>query len=368
MSNTNYISKAGVNKVATKTSTSAIDKINNVKNKIYDNLSTGGVLGILLLIYLVVNFAYIMSENYRVTSTLKELDKYSKSLAIDYRYLYQEGRGEKLFKNFYVATAYRPYLAKNQMFDYCSNSLLLKTIKNGVRAVYLDVFNDTLSDDSFPVVSSGYEKGNWRLTLNTLSLDSVFQTIIKSAFTSGYVNNYDDPFIILLNLKTNNNFKCHNRIQEALFKYFKNRLLPSKFSYGRGDLLNTPMKELMGKVIIMTSNGYQNSKLEEIVNFSWERDDFHKLSYKTLVDEVRESGAIKLNMDDVRVQMRENLALIVPDDNVLFTNNYNPNNFFDTGCQMIAMNYQKVDKYMEEYFTKFKNSSFVEKPESLKSL
>ena len=73
-------------------------------------------------------------------------------------------------------------------------------------------------------------------------------------------------------------------------------------------------------------------------------------------------------MDDVRVQMRENLALIVPDDNVLFTNNYNPNNFFDTGCQMIAMNYQKVDKYMEEYFTKFKNSSFVEKPESLKSL
>ena len=92
---------------------------------------------------------------------------------------------------------------------------------------------------------------------------------------------------LLLNLKTNNNFKCHNRIQETLFKYFKNRLLPSKFSYGRGDILNTKMRELMGKVIIMTSNGYQNSKLEEIVNFSWERDDFHKLSYKTLVDEVR---------------------------------------------------------------------------------
>ena len=38
------------------------------------------------------------------------------------------------------------------------------------------------------------------------------------------------------------------------------------------------------------------------------------LSYKTLVDEVRDYNTIKLNMDDVRVQMRENLALIVPDD------------------------------------------------------
>ena len=63
------------------------------------------------------------------------------------------------------------------------------------------------------------------------------------------------------------------------------------------------MRELMGKVVIMTSNGYQNSKLEEIVNFSWERDDFHKLSYKTLVDEVRDYNTIKLNMDDVRVQI-----------------------------------------------------------------
>jgi len=377
MSNTNTISKASntiasVNKVATKTtastSTSAMDKINNVKNKVYDNLSTGGLLGILLLVYLLVNFAYIMSENYRITSTLLELEKYSKRLAIDYRYLYQEGRLDKQFKNFYVATAHRPYLGKNQLFEYCSNSILLKTIKMGVRAVYLDIFNDSLSDDAYPVVSSGFEKGNWRLTLNSLSFDSVCQTIIKSAFTSGYVNNYDDPFILLLNLKTNNNFKCHNRIQESLFKYFKNRLLPSKFSYGRGDILNTPMRELMGKVVIMTSNGYQNSKLEEIVNFSWERDDFHKLSYKTLVDEVRDYNTIKLNMDDVRVQMRENLALIVPDDAVFFTNNYNPNNFFDTGCQMIAMNYQKVDKYMENYFSKFMYSSFVQKPKSLESL
>ena len=332
------------------------------------NLNLGNVILALFFIYLLVNLVYITSETYRVGSTIVELNKYMLNNAIDYRYLYQEGRQEKLFKNFYVATAFRPYLAKNQLLDYASDRILLQTIKCGPRALFVDIFNDTLSDDAFPVVSSGFEKGNWRLTLSTLSFDKFCQTLAKSIFTSGYVNNYDDPFILVLNLKTNHNFKCHNRIQETLFKYFKARLLPSKFSYGKGDLLNTPMKELMGKIIIMTSGGYENSKLEELVNFSLERDDFHKISFKTLVDEVSSSDNVKLNMDDVRTQMRDNLALIVPEENGFFTRNYNPQNFFDTGCQMIAMNYQKVDKYMEQYYTRFQQSSFVEKPKGLQSL
>ena len=259
---------------------------------------------------------------------------------------------------------------KNTVFLLISHNpqSLLQTIKSGPRAIYIDIFNDTLSDDAFPVVSSGFEKGNWRLTLTTMSFDKFCQTLAKSVFTSGFVNNYDDPFILILNLKTNKNFKCHNRIQETLFKYFKSRLLPSKFSYGRGDLLNTPMRELMVKVIVMTSGGYENSKLEEIVNFSLERDDFHKISYGSLVDEVSSYDNVKLNMDDVRTQMRDNLGLVVPQENSFFTRNYNPQNFFDTGCQMIAMNYQKVDKYMETYFTKFQGSSFVEKPKGLQSL
>ena len=332
------------------------------------NLSLGNVIIALFCIYLLVNLVYITSETYRVGNTIVELNKYMLSIAIDYRYLYQEGRQNKLFKNFYVATAFRPYLAKNQLLDYTSDRILLQTIKCGPRALYVDVFNDTLSDDAFPVVSSGFEKGNWRLTLSTLSFDKFCQTLAKSIFTSGFVSNYDDPFILMINLKTNKNFKCHNRIQETVFKYFKSRLLPSKFSYGKGDLLNTPMRELMGKLILMTSDGYQNSKLEELVNFSLDRDDFHKISYKTLVDEVSSSDNVKLNLDDVRVQMRDNLALVTPEENAFFTRNYNPQNFLDTGCQMIAMNYQKVDRYMEQYFTQFQKSSFLEKPKGLQSL
>jgi len=32
------------------------------------------------------------------------------------------------------------------------------------------------------------------------------------------------------------------------------------------------------------------------------------------------------------------------------------------------MNYQKVDRYMEQYFTQFQKSSFLEKPKGLQSL
>ena len=361
--NISSLANSAKNKTS-KNNKGVVDKIKNYTKEI----SVGNIIIGLILIYLLVNIAYITSETYRVGSTIIELNKYSFTSIIDYRYLYQEGRQNKPLKNFHIATSFRPYLAKNQLFDYASERIVKQTIKCGPRCMVVDIFNDTLSDDAFPIVSSGFEKGNWKLTLSSLSFDKFCNALSQTIFTSGYVNNYEDPFILILNLKTNGNYKCHGRIQETLYKYFKSRLLPSKFSYGKADLPNTPIKELMGKIIIMTSVSVKNEKLNEITNFTLDREEFHKISFKSLVDEVSVSDNIKLNMDDVRVQMREHLALVVPEENSFFTRNYNPQNFLDTGCQFIAMNYQKVDKYMEQYITHFKNSSFVEKKPGLQGL
>ena len=123
----------------------------------------------------------------------------------------------------------------------------------------VDIFNDTLSDDHSSFY--GFEKGNWKLTLSSLSFDKFCNALSQTIFISN-VNNYEDPFILILNLKTNGNYKCHGRIQETLYKYFKSRLLPSKFSYGKADLPNTPIKELMGKIIIMTSVSVKNEKIK----------------------------------------------------------------------------------------------------------
>ena len=114
-------------------------------------------------------------------------------------------------------------MAINQLLEYSSEKLITRNVQNGVRCMYLDIFNDTLGENAYPVVSSGYEKGNWQLTLNSLRFETVIKELSKTVFTSGYAPNYNDPFILMLNLKTNKNHKCLNRIQEVLYKYFKNK-------------------------------------------------------------------------------------------------------------------------------------------------
>ena len=48
------------------------------------------------------------------------------------------------------------------MFEYCSLKIFVRNVQNGVRAFILMSLMTT-SEDAFPV-SSGYEKGNWKLT------------------------------------------------------------------------------------------------------------------------------------------------------------------------------------------------------------
>ena len=44
-----------------------------------------------------------------------------------------------------------------------------------------------------------------KLSLNSLNCDEVFEIIKKVAFSEEYVDNYNDPLFIFLDLKTNNN-------------------------------------------------------------------------------------------------------------------------------------------------------------------
>ena len=324
-------------------------------------LTFGKIITFLVVLYVLLMIGYLLSENYRVSSTLVQLDKYRNALFLDSMYLMKKKRPDKKLKDFYIASSFRPYLAINQMFEYCSLKILVRNVQNGVRAMYFDVFNDKLSEDAFPVVSSGYEKGNWKLTLNTLTFESVIRELSKTIFTSGYTNNYNDPFFIFLNLKTNRNFNSVNRIQETIYKYFKDRLLPSKYAHQSTKLADAPMRDLMGKVIIITSDGYENTNLEELVNASWNTDGMKKISYRALDAATPKSDAIKMNIDDVRTFSSSGISIVVPPEESFFTSNYYPEPFFTAGCQFIFKNYQSNDKFMEPYITKFNSSSFVDK-------
>ena len=60
----------------------------------------------------------------------------------------------------------------------------------GVRSVYIDVFNSTLNEDAYPIVTTGIKKGEWKLGLNSLNFEDVCVTIASIVFSNGYVNNF----------------------------------------------------------------------------------------------------------------------------------------------------------------------------------
>lgn len=336
--------------------------VNVVKTKI-KTVEAGQALIILLVLLAIVYFLYSISYTYRVGNILNTMDTWVDYLEINPRYIIDKKLTSKPLRDFYVASAFRPYVAKYQMMDYCSLEILEKTIACGPRMLYIDIFNDSLQETANPVVSVGYEKGNWKLTLNTLPFDDVCKTIANTAFRSGYVDNYYDPLFLVLNLNLNNNLYSTNKVQESIIKYFKPRLLESRYSNAdpNVNMGNVKIGELMEKVIIICSDGYQNTKLEELVNSSWVNDNINHIPFDTLGGNlgIENSETLQLDADELTSFNSRFLSIVHPPNNSFYTYTYPDFRFYETGCQFVCMNYNKVDDNTIQYVERFRMSSFI---------
>ena len=47
-----------------------------------------------------------------------------------------------------------------------SEDILLSILQSGARYIEFNVFNSKFGKDAIPMVSNGYQKGEWKLTLN----------------------------------------------------------------------------------------------------------------------------------------------------------------------------------------------------------
>lgn len=372
----NNVAKKAANNVAEKavnTSDSVKDKVvNTFKNGVSKitgsmTLVSGGRIGIfLLLVVALILFVYSLSYTYRVSKVIENMSElYDDLILIDPRYI----RVNKMFttklKDIHVATAYRPYLGKNQLLDYCSLEIMEKVMSIGARCLYIDIFNSDLSINADPVVCNGFEKGNWKLSLNRLNFEDVIRKISNIAFQSGYVQNYNDPLFLAINLKTSGNHHCVDKVKKIIVKYLKSRLLPSKYTNQQKNMANVPLIELMGKVVIFCSSGYQNTELEEIVNASWDKDTFNQISFDSLAGnpELADPRTIVLDKEELKEENSRNLCLVVPPEDSYFTYSYQTLPYFKTGCQFIAMNYQNMNDTTFEYMDRFKNTSFLKTQE-----
>ena len=91
------------------------------------------------------------------------------------------------------------------------------------------------------------------------------------------------------------------------------------------------------------------------------------VQYGSLDPKVASIDTIKLSKQNVIEYNKKGLTIVTPNPNDFFTNNYDPDYFFNSGCQFICFNYQKDSgKYTSDYLKMFKENSFVLKPENLR--
>ena len=334
------------------------------------------IIGVIVVVFIILMILF--SEGFRIKKTMSGFETYYRYQTIK-NYDYKK-KGDKILANHYIASSYNCCNVKNPTFSYMNSDKILKGIlKSGARYIEVKIFNNKFGVKNIqPVINNGFETGEWKLCFNSVDFEDFCKVLDKHAFRINKkmpdgsidgVPNFKDPLFISLDLKTRNNVSTLNNVAELLIKYFKERFLIPDYKYSNNpNLLNIKMKELKGRVIIFSSGGYQGSYLETIINGSWEQQGNLQRHYWEDLE--------VLNDEDKKIfisKTKQKLTIITPDPDLdkvgklrLFKKqNYNTKTAFDLGCHFISVYYQNIDNYIDDYITKFRNSSIIEKPKSL---
>jgi hypothetical protein len=316
----------------------------------------------------IITIIYFFSQTFRVgraISRMQTYQSYQKIESINYKNI-----GTTRIGNYHVCSAYNAAHAGYQMYDYTSEQTVLAALQSGVRYLEFNVFNSEYGDKAYPVASMGYKKGEWKMMINDIPMETIFEIISKNAFKvyDGVEGSFnpDDPVFIGLNLNTNSNISCLNLLAFLITKYFGDRLLPNAYSFqSSDDIGDIPLSQLIGKVAFFSSDGFQGSGMEEVVNYSWDNTDNnpnHAMK-RYLHSDITKPGFNKQELIDFN---RRGLTIIVPhQEGDFFNTNYNPVIAKELGCQFIAMEFQYVDTNMDYYITLFKSSCIVMKDDNL---
>ena len=339
----------------------------------------------LLIGILVLGGIILASRIFRVYMTVTKMGVYrsnqinQKSLNDIYG---EDDLKEKKLRDFYVASAYRPYVCGLHKYDYVSVEVFTEVLKCGARMVELEIFNSGYGVNVEPVVSCGEEEGEWKYTLNTMNVKAFLREIAKVCFNLKDIKNYNDPFILYLNLKTNKNVRCLNKLHKYIYEILGEYLMESQYSYNSGNNFNEiKITDCLGKVLIFSSTGFEDTNLEEVVNYSSasnytleKNKDQYRILYVRQEDVVNTEEDIedysneefhKINGEDLNKYNKCGFTILSPEINTtsmlegITPINYEPGKGLDWGCQFIMMNYQKIDTNMSNYAYIFKDSSFV---------
>lgn len=317
-----------------------------------------------VIIVLILIFWKFLSFGNRTQSTIsnfeKEFLKYNKRSSYDFC---SGNKANKTLSEFYFSSSYLPYLTGFQKLDYSSNEMFNKVIKYGARFVYLQVFNKEAKYNTEPVLSTGNNYGTLLTTQTNVSPTNIFKLIGKYAFSEKFIDNYHDPFIVFLDLRVTNNYNTLDKLHDII-KSTCGHLLYEKFNT---NVSQTPMCNLMGKLLIFTTSNNDKSKLKSITHMDTSSSylnllGIHELPTKELIANPKDLPVVSLTSTKIRfssntIQIEDETDFIKLGINKSFIvkiNGSQKNDSEDTYHEIIQVSYKtlilnKSVEFQEEY-------------------
>jgi hypothetical protein len=263
--------------------------------------------------------------------------------------------------DYYIKTAYNACIGGSYKNDFVSICNLKNILKQGVRGLDFEIYS---IDDKPMVATSTTDDFYVKETFNSVPFVEVMETLKNYAFSNSTAPNPKDPLILHLRIMSNNQTMYTNLSQ--IFKSYENLVLGKDYSYENygKNIGRTPILDLLGKIIIIVDLNnktfLQNEDFMEFVNMTSNSMFMRTLSYY----DVEYSPDIQ----ELRDFNKANMTIVLPNKGAN-PNNPNPIVCRETGCQMVAMRYQKVDEYLENNIVFFDNYgyAFQLKPKNLTS-
>jgi hypothetical protein len=242
--------------------------------------------------------------------------------------------------DYYIKTAYNACSGGSYKNDYVDICILKSIIKQGVRCLDFEIYNI----DGKPVVSTSTGTNYYvKETLNHVNFASVMQTIQEYAFSTGTCPNPNDPLLIHLRIKSNDQNMYNNLA--SIFKSYPKLMLGKEFSYENygKNIAGQPLASFMNKIILIVDKS--NNAFLENKNFL----EYVNLTSNSVFMRAYPYYSVKNTPDINELQQfnKRSMTIVFPDNGV---NPSNPSSVLcrEAGCQMVAMRYQHVDSFLQE--------------------
>jgi hypothetical protein len=264
------------------------------------------------------------------------------------------------FKDYYIKTAYNCCSGGNYKNDYVDTCILKYLLKQGVRGLDFEIFS--MNDQ--PVIATSTSDSYYvKETFNFVYFADAMNIIRDYAFATSTAPNALDPIIIHLRIKSTNQamYQKFAKILESYDSILLSKEYDSEY-YGRnfGDV---ELRKLMGKVVIIVDRSNPSflecPEFYKFINMTSNSAFMRALHYYDIKYSPDITELISFN--------KQNMTIGMPDKGA---NPENPSSVVmrETGCQLLAMRYPKIDTNIEEndIFFDENGSAFVLKPENLR--